>query len=251
MKKISLTAAFAATILLMSCDKENELVQDDIIYANKTVVGNGSARAFISSVNNHENMELGFTLDLNALDGLPHHETSFLLEIPEEAKQLTPYKHISFDWAPHGHEPSGVYDKPHFDVHFYMISREEQNAISDTCPELQKLPAQGFLPPTYVPEPGGIPKMGKHWVDVTSPELNPENPAPFTQTMIYGTYDAKVIFLEPMITRDFLLSKPNVTFDIKQPEKFAVAGHYPTKYSIRHDQDNNQLIISLIKFEHR
>lgn len=246
-----LSAAMAATVFLVSCDKENELSSDPVVYANKTAVGNGNARAFITNVNNHDNMELGFTLDVNALEGLPHHETSFLLDIPEEAKTLTPYKHISLDWAPHGHDPSGVYDKPHFDVHFYMISREEQNAICDTSAGMQKLPGAGFLPPTYVPEPGGISKMGKHWVDVTSPELDLQNPSPFTQTLIYGTYDAQVIFLEPMITRDFLLSKPDVSIDVKQPEKFAVEGHYPLKYNIRHDEAKNQLIISLSGFIHR
>ena len=46
--------------------------------------------------------------------------------------------------------------------------------------------------------------MGAHWLDITSPELNQENPKSFTQTFIYGSYDGKVIFMEPMITKAFM-----------------------------------------------
>ncbi len=48
---------------------------------------------------------------------------------------------------------------------------------------------------------GGVPQMGAHWVDVTSPELNGST---FAQTFIYGSYDGQVNFYEPMITLDFL-----------------------------------------------
>jgi hypothetical protein len=36
--------------------------------------------------------------------------------------------------------PYGVYTKPHFDIHFFMINSDEQNAISIMSPYLQKIP---------------------------------------------------------------------------------------------------------------
>jgi hypothetical protein len=48
--------------------------------------------------------------------------------------------------------------------------------------------------------------MGSHFVDITSPEFNG---GIFTQTFIFGSYESNVIFYEPMITLDYLLSKPS------------------------------------------
>jgi hypothetical protein len=33
------------------------------------------------------------------------------------------------DWNPRGHIPDGVYTVPHFDVHFYLITREQREEI--------------------------------------------------------------------------------------------------------------------------
>lgn len=252
MNQCILTAAVVATLLMSSCRKDTEIIPDDNnFFGNSIPVGNGNARSFLTNANDHEQMELGFTLDAASLEGLSQHESNYLIDLPEEARRLTPYKHISLDWTPHGHEPNGVYDKPHFDIHFFMISRDEQNAITASNPDLQKLPDSSLMPPFYVPEPGGIDKMGKHWVDVTSPELNPAKPAPFTNTLIYGTYNAKVIFIEPMVTRDFFLSKPDTVMSIRQPNSFAIKSHYPTKYKIKFDKAVNKITVSLLDFEHR
>jgi hypothetical protein len=70
--------------------------------------------------------------------------------------------------------------------------------------------------------------MGTHWVDITSPELAPMNPATFTQTFIYGTYDGKLSFYEPMVTLDFLKKTTSFERPIPQPAKFKIAGYYPT-----------------------
>ena len=129
-------------------------------------------------------------------------------------------------------------------MHFYMIDEPEKNSIDTTKPELNILPDSFLLPTFYVPEPGGISKMGKHWVDITSP-------APFTSTFIYGSYNGKVIFHEPMITRAFLLSKPDTVMNIRQPVGFARPGHYPTNYQIQFDNEKKQWRIILRDFEHR
>jgi hypothetical protein len=57
-----------------------------------------------------------------------------------------------------------------------------------------------------------IPRMGTHWPDMRSPELqgmlgNPQGYRPFTTTFIYGSWDGDFIFAEPMITRAFIMGR--------------------------------------------
>lgn len=75
--------------------------------------------------------------------------------------------------------------------------------------------------------------MGSHWIDVTSGELNGK---PFTETFIFGSYDGKVTFYEPMITLDFLKNNSNYVREIPQPAKVQTSSWYPTKMKIlKHD----------------
>jgi hypothetical protein len=86
----------------------------------------------------------------------------------------------------------------------------------------------------YVPTPEGVPMMGWHWLDSRSPELNGER---FTSTFIYGYYNAKMIFLEPMITREFLLDHGKVNAELSLPKKFAYKGFYPKNYLVKYDSE--------------
>ncbi len=153
--------------------------------------------------------------------------------LPAE-KIVTPFTHIVVDWNPFGHPPTNIYDKPHFDMHFYLMDEADRLQIpsyqQDSTGFLQ-YPAVGYLPATYFPFPGGVPQMGTHWADGTSPELNPVNPQPFTQTFIYGSYKGNVTFYEPMATLDFLTTITSFTRDIPQPSKWGKDGYYPTKLS--------------------
>lgn len=92
---------------------------------------------------------------------------------------------------------------------------------------------------TYFPGPI-VPQMGKHHLDGTAPELHGEQ---FTQTFIYGSYDGKVTFLEPMIILDFLKANNNYERIIPQPAKFKVAGYYPTKMRIKKQNGVTDIIL--------
>ncbi len=94
-------------------------------------------------------------------------------------------------------------------------------------------PAPDYLPEHYFNPGGGVPQMGTHWVDLTSPEFNGQ---PFTQTFIYGSYDGKITFHEPMITLEFLKNSSDFERDIPQPVKVQKSGYYPTKERVvKHD----------------
>ncbi|MCU0353033.1 MAG: DUF5602 domain-containing protein [Cytophagales bacterium] len=248
---IVLIISLFVTFTACKQDDDNN-AQEPVVYGPEVAVGNGKARSLIRRDASGNPTAIGFVFSEQALQGLPDghggtpgtpHETPHVLSLPE-GKEKTPYDHISFDWTPHGHEPVSIYGKPHFDIHFYKITQAERASIAPG-PDMEELPDSTFLPPTYFTIPGeGVPQMGKHWVDGTAPEII--SGKPFTATFIYGSYNGKVIFHEPMVTRDFLLSKPDTLIDIKQPQAVDPTGRfYPTKYSIRFDAAKAQYTILL------
>ena len=90
--------------------------------------------------------------------------------------------------------------------------------------------------------------MGNHLIDSKAPELAPGGP-PFTYTFIYGAYDGHVSFYEPMITRAFLIGRPDQCMALKAPEAFELAGYYPTEYCIRTGQDDGGEAVYTISLE--
>jgi hypothetical protein len=111
-----------------------------------------------------------------------------------------------------------------------MIPEEQRLAIGpDDDDEFANAPPAQYLPSDYLMVPGGVPQMGAHWVDLLAPEFNG---GIFTRTFIWGSYDGHVIFLEPMITVDYLNGYPTETVPLRQPNAFERDGYYPTEYSV-------------------
>jgi hypothetical protein len=207
-------------------------------------LGDGTAHAFVT-LEKGRPTAFGVRVTEAALatlpmDGVPHggHET--LLAFPADVA-AAPFDHISLDWQPQGHEPDGVYTRPHFDVHFYMMTPAERDAITPTSPtfatESAVAPSATVIPTGYVPTPDAFARMGVHWVDLTSPEFTP---AGFSRTFIYGFWNGKMNFVEPMLTREFIesvktLPGQSATFAIPQPRVYEKAGYYPTLYGVRYD----------------
>lgn len=226
-------------------------------YGPATPLGQGVARAWVSTDKERTPLSVGVTISAHAVEALVHgggHDhQGFLLKLPKQAEK-TLYKHFVLDWNPHGHPAPGIYDLPHFDLHAYMISEEERLAIVP-MPPFNKMgqplfderPAPEFIPQDYVLEPGIVPAMGAHWLDRMAPELHGEI---FTKTFIYGSYHGEFIFHEPMFTVAYLNTlkhKANLvdSYEIKQPQRYQKAGYYPMEYSFRYDPTPGQFIISL------
>lgn len=207
-------------------------------------LGNGMVRSWIT-LDNGNVSAIGISFTDMALSGLPvENSTEYTLLLPEQAS-VTPFNHIGLDWNPKGHEPIGIYDKPHFDFHFYMISQEERNNITAAGEDLAKLSkniSSEYIPEGYVPTPGGIPRMGAHWIDPSSPEFNNRS---FTKTFIYGFYDGKMVFVEPMVTKAFLETLPNTTDLIKVPAKYPKKAYYPTRYKVSYNATVREYSISI------
>jgi hypothetical protein len=226
--------------------KEREVVGE-----TKTL-GAGQARSFVRVGPDGKPTAIGVTFSEAALEGLPKEPPpgeegiGITFALPPQAS-ATAFKHIWLNYNPHGHPPEKIYDVPHFDFHFYMISDAEREGITAEGEGLvkgNKQPAAEFIPEGYVYIPNStIPRMGAHWVNPLGRELQGQT---FTNTFLFGSYDGRLIFGEPMIAKSFLETKTDVTELIKLPKSYERRGtYYPTKYSVRYDAAAKEYTVAL------
>jgi hypothetical protein len=245
-------------------------------------VGNGTASSYAEFDKNGAPKAIGIVFQANALEGLPaahsdgHHcfdqnkdgtidlkdecfgSHEWVIPLPSDVARRAdiPFKWAGLNWNPHGHIPPGVYDLPHFDVHFYIEPIEKIFAIAPgTCgPEFVRcdqfkiatkpLPAN-YMHPDYKSVDAVVPAMGNHLIDLTSPEFNKIK---FTRTWIYGAYDGRVTFYEEMVTREHLLSRPVKCSPLKSPPAVGLKGYYPTQSCIRYLPQSNEYMVSMEGF---
>jgi len=241
-------------------------------YGVPVKVGDGRARTYVVlDRKSGAQLELGIALDERALENLPmgghgaHGPmTEYLLRLP--AQNRSPFRFVELDWNPMGH--GFPYEAPHFDFHFYTIPVEERNTIDPSDPafatKAANLPAADLIPAGYLsshqlvgktPAEVSVPRMGLHWLDLSSPELPPRN-QPFTATYIVGTWNGKVIFQEPMITRAFILglrdgASAEAAYAVPSARRYEPAGLYPSGYRVSWDAGRREFHIALTGLEPR
>ena len=239
---------FSSSILLLSsCELIEEFLPKPkaklTIYRGTPVtLGNGKATAWISVNHLGAPVELGLELTRESLYNLP--QTNFsvaVVPLPNRAKELTPFEHIQIDWASQGHglgTSNGIiHFGPHYDIRFFMTSLEERLSIpapTDPSAKFNILPPTGYMPADYSPGLTNLPGLGKHWGDGKAfPGI--------TNTIILGTYNGKFTFISPIITIEELQSGNNTSKSFSQPQIFQESNtHYPTKYNIYADDENEQ-----------
>lgn len=242
MKKF-LIASLAMVALSSSCKKDKDPEKSGVFKGPEVQVHHGKAWTWIQLDKKGDPLRLAVTLTDAALNSVPvgtgdegdhdhsDMENNWVLKFHPKAG-IVPFNHLGMGWNPIGHEPEPIYGKPHFDFHFYMMTPEEVAAIpvyEMAKDKFDNYPAAAYLPPAYFNAGGGVPQMGAHWIDPASGEFNGQ---PFTQTFIYGSYDGKVTFYEPMITLEFLKNNNNYVRNIPQPAKVQKTGWYPTKLRV-------------------
>jgi hypothetical protein len=244
---LALAALFVSADACDSCKK-------GYVFGRPVPVGNGMAYSWAKlDEKTKKPVSIGVTLTETALEGLPPVESmdpkmpvmEMVLEVPQEIKGL-PYDHITLDWNPVGHPPMKIYDKPHFDLHFYTINQKDRSKITmkgDGVKTSRMTPAKGVMAAGYILPPDvEIPTMGSHWIDPTSPELRGQ---PFESTYIYGTYGGKLTFLEPMVALSFLQTKPTFEKKVAIPSVVGRTGYYPAKYKVAYNEKRKEYNISL------
>ena len=184
------------------------------------------------------------------------HEWAIPLPSEVASRQDVPIKWALINWNPLGHLPPGVYDKPHFDVHFYLDSIENVFAIEPgTCGaefvrcdqyEIGKKPLPAnYMHPDFKDVDAVAPAMGNHLVDPTAPEFNK---IPFTRTWIYGVYDGRITFYEEMVSLAYMQSKPTACTPFKTAAAVDQTGYYPTVSCVRYDAEHDAYTVSMEKF---
>lgn len=270
-----LIAALAA-VPLAACDDTTTAGNDSpaLQYGEAVSVGNGQARSYVllDEKNGGAPLEIGVALTEQALDGLPApdpdhaggHPAMYSYLLPLPARMPSPFRLVELNWNPAGHEPPGVYDKPHFDFHFYTVSLDERNAIVPSDPDYTTRAAnfpQGdfvpagymVLPPPPAPAPA-VPMMGVHWVNLSAPEIQPPGSpdhGSFTRTFIYGSWDGRFTFVEPMVTLELLLSRPDDRVPIATPAEYAAAGYHPAAYRVYYDDGAKEYRVALTELTQR
>lgn len=287
--------ALAALHALTACNQEptaapagpsavvSQSNESSVSYGPSVAVGNGSARTYVLFDQKQKGraIELGVALTADAMDGLPapmdmpptssdghEHVDSheYLLALPEH--HGTAFKFLELDWNPQGHEVQGIYTVPHFDFHFYTITKGERDLILPSDPTFQQkadnLPPAALVPQFYstltppgVPTPA-VPKMGVHWIDVRSPEIqallgNPDAAKPFTTTFLFGSWDGRFVFAEPMVTRAFIMGRRTAATDAQRDSVMALpagakaspGGFMPGAYRVSWNAEANEYRIAL------
>lgn len=244
MKKIIFSCTLLVTILA-GCKKDEVVIDPNPTYRGaEQTIGDGKIYSWVKFTGDKPS-SIGMTLAKGALNNIPHSGgIAMVIALPTEAFGKTPFDHIYLNFSHSGHEPIGIYDKAHFDVHFMMQPNAERSVIppyaGGAIAKFDNLPPDGIMPVPYFRLPAGVPLMGVHWANPTSVELNGGK---FTETLIMGSYDGKMTFVEPMVALDLLLTKPTITKAVPTPAKFAKAGYFPMKYSIK--QVGEDVTISL------
>jgi hypothetical protein len=235
-------------------------------YGQPVALGEGMVRTYVViDEAGKKPLEIGVAVDARSMEGkLPDEMRMIPLALPGNTPQ--PYHFVLFDWNPQGHIPEGVYDVPHFDFHFYITPLAEVQAIRREDPHFRvkanNLPKDDFVPAHYiVPAPPGLepadltePGMGLHWEDRRDPQIQgllgkPAAYRPFTKTFIYGSWDGQVTFLEPMITREYLLRRASETIPIPQPTRYPRPGWYPEAYRISYDTAERVYRVAIVDFK--
>lgn len=252
-----------------ACSNDSTSPGARMVYGVSQHLGDGTARTYVALDAAGRATSLGVAISETAMTNLPQtpmpgmpSAAMLSLSLPAEAAS-TGYNHVMLDWNPAGHEPEHVYTHPHFDFHFFQITPAERDQIVPTNPQFGAkagvFPTAEYVPAGFAaasilanapPAAAAVPLMGMHWLDTSSPELQPPpNNHLFTRTFIYGSYDGKFIFVEPMITKAFIESAKTkdggYSYPVSVPTKVAKSGGYPAAYSITYNAAAKEYRIAL------
>jgi hypothetical protein len=222
-------------------------------YEGKEVrIGRGTAHTVVRTDADGKPASIGIVFTPGTLDGLPeaakgaNPDFPYPLPMPTKGPK-TVVDHAVINWESAGHPPSHVYDVPHFDFHFYLVSREAQRKVTfksenDSGAPSQQPPAE-LMPVGYILPPGtAVPQMGVHAIDPSAAEFRNQ---PFTATFIYGYYNKQLTFIEPMVSLAYLKSKPSLSAPVPRPASYTKPGAYPSSYSVKHDAARNLYEVTL------
>jgi hypothetical protein len=165
---------------------------------------------------------VGAVVPVKSFENVPDFDPAFKgtvgIEMPDSVRDKTFIQLLRINWLSGGHGPS-PYGAPHFDLHFYRGTKDEVDAI--TCSDTSPFPAE-ILVASYEKPSTCVAAMGYHaWptADIVT--------GTFSASIILGYAAQKMVFIEPMVTRELFLSRKSFNLAIPRP---ASAGGAQTLY---------------------
>lgn len=250
---LAVTAATMMIVVAGSAEAGNEAATFE---GTPVRIGKGSAHTVVRTDAAGKLTSIGVVFTEDMLEGLPRAaegadpDFAYQLGMPEKGPK-TVVDHVVVNWESVGHSPPGVYDVPHFDFHFYLVSSVDRLKVrftsdSESGDPTQQPPAE-LLPAGYILPPGtAVSGMGVHAINPASPEFHAQ---PFTATFIYGYYDKRLTFIEPMVSLSYLRSKPAFSAPIARPAIFEKRGVYPSSYRVGYDDAHKSYEVSLVDLQ--
>jgi hypothetical protein len=252
---LKMTLAACASLILVAACGNGQADKSGTFFGPPQSIGNGTVKTYATLDKSGNPTEVGVRLSAASLDGLPAEDAvppqMLILAFPRQAA-ATAFDHVMLNWNSHGHQPVELFGKPHFDIHFYMVNPVAVAGIDPSKPDFAtraaRFPDQKYVPQDYVLPPGSpaenaVPAMGLHWVDATA-GLKPGK-YDFKQILINGSWDGAYTFVEPMMTREWMLTKQTVQEKVKQPQAYQKNAYYPTAYSVHYDDQAKEYSVTL------
>ena len=257
-------AAMASIFFMQGCQKEEELSytsdsdyskagnltsnKDMTTYGPAVAIGQGTATSWITYHADGSPASVGITLSELALVNLPAENRKYILALPVNG-ETNFYDHVLLSWDPVGHEPKGYFDKPHFDTYFYIISNKERLEIGTGDQVVSaESPDPEFVPPMFMKLTAVETAVGVQWMDLMAPALNG---GLYSKSFLWGSVNGKFVFWQTMVTRDFLLTRPDVITPIRQPAAFQRPGWYAKDYRVSYSADLGEYTIALMNLAYR
>jgi hypothetical protein len=247
MKRTIPTALFfaAAALTLPGAGGAQPGLDHAIVAGESTVVAGGVVSTWARVNDQGKVIWLGLTIPLSMVENMPEPGSGpagavAALNFPAIVQQTTYFNHVEIQSNLHGHATNPVYAQPnrysapHFDFHFYTLPVANVFAIP---PGLFFTPAPAERVPDgwAQPEARSVPQMGRH----AGPLSEFTATDTWTATMIAGFLpDASSMhFIEPMITREFLLRRENFTLPVPLPAVLGSATRYPSEFVAQYDRE--------------
>jgi len=189
--------------------------------------------------------------------------TAFNTNFPKTNNSQHPFQYITFDVQHKGHMPPGVYTVPHIDFHFFLTPLAEVKKafgpVPGVCSGLTKeamynankpLPKACFPKGRWRNVNAVAPMQGNHLANMDSPENNHQS---FTNTYIWGMFNGRLTYMEPMITLKYLEGLKPGAKECKTtslPTEFPEANYYPAQYCTIKDAKTGAISVELIDFKY-
>ncbi len=246
---LGVVALLAGGILVNSRAQAGRL-DEHFVEGESTTVSGGTVSTWARVNGGGKVIWVGLTIPMAMVENQPFPGTGPLgavatLKYPAIVQETTYFNHAEIHSQLHGHptNPSYAdmfrYMAPHFDFHFYAIPAAQVVTIPPG-PPVPPVPATR-VPLGYAQPEGSVPQMGRHSAPLT--EFTATDPWELTMLAGFLPY-AKYIalgepymhFIEPMITREFLLRRQNFTLPIPMPAVLGKATRYPTEFTAHYDR---------------